>query len=73
MLKYGTRNQSLIDSTFSQVSWKTGLAFKDMGILKVAMDKRADSLLKKSLGFDLSQFKTSYDFNCGGQEPRALA
>lgn len=39
------------------MSWKTGLAFKDMGILKVAMDKRADSLLKKAWDLTLANLK----------------
>lgn len=36
-----------VDTVFSLVSHRTELAFKDMGVLKDAMDKRADSLLKK--------------------------
>ena len=37
-----------VDAAFSQVSRRTDLAFEDMGVLKDAMDKRADSLLKKA-------------------------
>lgn len=37
-----------LDADFSQVSRNTDLAFEDMGIPKNAMDKRADSLLKKA-------------------------
>ncbi|XP_040189524.1 lamina-associated polypeptide 2-like [Rana temporaria] len=37
-----------VDAAFSQVSRRTDLAFEDMGVLKDAMDKRADALLKKA-------------------------
>ena len=46
-----------IDAAFSQVSRKTDLAFEDMGILKDAMDKRADGLLKKAWDSVLSNLK----------------
>ena len=37
-----------LDAAFSQVSRHTDLAFEDMGVLSDPMDKRMDSLLKKS-------------------------
>lgn len=46
-----------IDAAFSQVSRKTDLAFEDMGILKDAMDKRADGLLKKAWDSSLANLK----------------
>ena len=42
-----------LDAAFSQVSRHTDLAFEDMGVLSDPMDKRMDSLLKKS--WDASQ------------------
>lgn len=42
-----------LDAAFSQVSRQTDLAFEDMGVLADPMDRRMDSLLKKS--WDSSQ------------------
>lgn len=38
------------DTAFSQVSRHMDLAFEDMGVLSDPMDKRMDSLLKKTWG-----------------------
>ena len=46
-----------VDAAFSQVSRRTDLAFEDMGVLKDAMDKRADSLLKKAWDSSTSSLK----------------
>ena len=46
-----------LDAAFSQVSRHTDLAFEDMGILSESMDKRMDSLLKKSWDSTLGSLK----------------
>ncbi|PIO30776.1 hypothetical protein AB205_0160780, partial [Aquarana catesbeiana] len=46
-----------LDAAFSQVSRKTDLAFEDMGVLADPIDKRMDSLLKKTWDSSLGNLK----------------
>ena len=46
-----------LDAAFSQVSRHTDLAFEDMGILSESMDKKMDSLLKRSWDSTLGSLK----------------